>query len=52
MQLLAGQGLGHPLKRNDKQRSHGPTLEYVVSVKTALKRLQSSLATRRVFCKC
>jgi hypothetical protein len=37
MQLLAGQGLGHPLKRNDNQRSHGPTLECVISVKTELK---------------
>jgi hypothetical protein len=37
MQLLAGQGLGHPFERNDKQRSHGPTLECVISVKTALK---------------
>jgi hypothetical protein len=37
MQLLAGQGFGHPLQRSDKQRSHGPTLECVISVKTALK---------------
>jgi hypothetical protein len=51
MQLLAGQGLGHPLERNDKQRSHGPTLECVISVKTALKEAAVIISYEMGFCK-
>jgi hypothetical protein len=52
MQLLAGQGLGHPLERNDKQRSHGPTFECVISVKTELKEAAVIIGSEKGFCKC
>jgi hypothetical protein len=52
MQLLAGQGLGYPLQRSDKQRSDGPSLECVISVKTALKEAAVIIGSEKGFCKC
>jgi hypothetical protein len=52
MQLLARQGLGHPLERNDKQRSHGPALECVISVKIELKEAAVIIGYEKGFCKC